>query len=51
MIENQKYWQNKFLFGNEYFEFISDITHFWNTQGGVALRALNKNDDAQLVGY
>lgn len=29
--ENQKYWQNRFLFGNEYHEFVYDIGLNWNT--------------------
>lgn len=45
MQENQKYWQNKFLFGAEYFEFISELTHFWDTVNPVPLRVLNRNND------
>lgn len=29
--ENQKYWQNRFLFGNEYHEFVYDLSLNWNT--------------------
>ena len=50
-LENQKYWQNKFLFGTEYFEFVSDITHFWDTANMVPLVVLNCNNDSAITGY
>jgi hypothetical protein len=51
LLENQKYWQNKFLFGSEYFEFISEVTHYWDTAQMVPLTTINKNNDGHLVGF
>jgi len=49
--ENQKYWHGKYLFAHEYFDFVSEVAHFWDTGNIVAQNALNKNNDAHLVGY
>lgn len=51
LLENQKYWQNKFLFGSEYFEFVSEVTHYWDTAHIVPLRCINKNNDSHIVGF
>ena len=48
--ENQKYWQSRFLFGNEYHEFIYDLALNWNTQCQIPKTYLTKNDDFHLVG-
>jgi hypothetical protein len=50
-LENQKYWQNKFLFGKEYFDFVNDVTHYWNTARIVPFTVLNKNDDAHICKF
>lgn len=50
-LENQKYWQNKFLFGKEYFEFVSDVTHYWDSANIVPKRVMNKNNDAHIVSF
>ena len=51
LLENQKYWQNKFLFGNEYFDFVSEVTHYWDTTHITPLSVVNKNADAHIVGF
>lgn len=51
LLENQKYWQNKFLFGAEYFDFLSELTHYWDTANIVPLTTINKNNDGHLVGF
>ena len=48
-LENQNYWQNKFLFGTEYFDFVSEITHDWDTANIIPRNYLNKNNDSHLV--
>lgn len=50
-LENQKYWHGKYLFASEYFEFVSDVTHFWDVANIIPLSCLNKNNDAHLVGH
>ena len=49
--ENQKYWQNRFLFGTEYHELIYDITLNWNTACIVPKQYQTKNDDYHIVGF
>ena len=49
--ENQKYWQNRFLFGQEYGEFVYDISLYWNTQTVIPRQYLTKNDDFHLTGF
>lgn len=49
--ENQKYWQNRFLFGNEYHEFVYDISLNWNTSNIIPKNNLTKNNDFHIVGY
>ncbi len=49
--ENQKYWQNRFLFGTEYHEFVYDIALNWNTSNLIPKNYLTKNNDFHLVGY
>lgn len=51
LLENQEYWQNKYLFGSEYFEFVNEIAHYWNTASIVPLQCANKNRDGHLVGF
>ena len=46
--ENQKYWQNRFLFGNEYNEFVWDISLNWNTSCIIPKNYLTKNDDFHI---
>lgn len=46
--ENQKYWQNRFLFGSEYNEFVYEISQFWNTSCIVNKTFLTKNDDFHI---
>lgn len=50
-LENQKYWHGKYLFADEYFEFVSDVTHFWDMANVIPLTCLNKNNDSHLVGH
>lgn len=47
--ENQKYWQNRFLFGQEYAEFVYDISLNWNTAMVIPKNYLTKNDDFHLT--
>ena len=49
--ENQKYWQNRFLFGAEYHEFVQDVSLYWNTSNIIAKNYLSKNNDFKLHGY
>jgi hypothetical protein len=49
-LENQKYWQNKFLFGQEYFDFVSEICHYWDTANIIPLISPNKNNDYLITG-
>ena len=50
LYENQKYWQNRFLFGNEYHDFVYDISQNWNTNNIIPKNYLTKNDDFHLNG-
>lgn len=50
-LDNQKYWHGKYLFAPEYFELVSEVTHYWDTANIIPLTSLNKNNDAHLVGY
>lgn len=47
--ENYKYWQNRFLFGNEYHEFVYNISLYWNTSCIIPKNFLTKNDDFHLL--
>jgi hypothetical protein len=47
--ENQKYWQNRFLFGNEYHEFVYDLSLNWNTSCLIPREYLTKNNDFHIV--
>ena len=49
LYENQKYWQNRFLFGNEYHEFVYDLSLNWNTSCLIPKEYLTKNNDFHLV--
>ena len=49
VYENQKYWQNRFLFGNEYFEFVYDVSLNWNTSSLLPKTGLTKNNDFHLL--
>ena len=49
--ENQKYWQNRFLFSNEYQEFVNDVSLYWNTSNILPRNTLTKNNDAHIVGW
>lgn len=49
LYENQKYWQNRFLFGNEYHEFVYDLSLNWNTSCLIPKEFLTKNNDFHLV--
>ena len=48
--ENIKYWQNRFLFGNEYQEFVYDLAMNWNTNFLIPKHVLSKNNDFHLAG-
>jgi hypothetical protein len=50
-LENQKYWQNKFLFGKEYLHFVTEITHEWDTANIIPMKSLNRNNDEQIVRF
>ena len=47
--ENQKYWQNRFLFGNEFHEFVYDLSLNWNTSCLIPKEFLSKNNDFHIV--
>lgn len=49
VYENQKYWQNRFLFGNEYMDFVYDLSLYWNTTTVIPRTYLTKNDDFDLM--
>jgi len=49
LYENQKYWQNRFLFGSEYHEFVSELCLQWNTSDYIFRGYLSKNNDFQLL--
>ena len=49
--ENQKYWQNRFLFANEFHEFVQDIALYWNTSCIIPNAFLTKNDDSAITGF
>jgi len=51
MLENQKYWQNKFLFGSEYFDFIAEVTHYWDTANIIPSTVINRNNDTHLTQF
>lgn len=51
LLDNQKYWQNKFLFGAEYFDFVSEISHYWDTGNIIPLISTNKNNDSHIAGF
>lgn len=46
--ENQKYWQNRFLFSPEYSEFVYDVAQNWNTNCIIPKQYLTKNDDFHI---
>ena len=46
--ENQKYWQNRFLFSTEYAELVQDVSVNWNTSVIIPKKFLNKNDDFHI---
>jgi len=47
--ENHKYWQNRFLFGSEYTEFILNLTANWNTTFRVPEMSIPYNNDLHLL--
>lgn len=49
-LENRKYWQNKFLFAQEYFDFVSDLSHSWDTSDNTPLKCMKINDDEHITG-
>lgn len=49
--ENQKYWQNRFLFAGEYPEFVHDLSLNWNTSCLIPKQYLTKNNDTHIVGF
>jgi len=48
-IDNQKYWMNKFLLGQEYSKFVSDVTHYWNTAYIIPMVVENRNIDTNIT--
>ena len=48
--DNNKYWQHRFLFNKEYFEFMLELCSLWNTGDIVPLNELTKNNDYHLHG-
>jgi prolyl oligopeptidase PreP (S9A serine peptidase family) len=50
-FENRNYWQNKFLFAQEYFDFVADLSYSWDTSENTPLNSLKKNDDEQITGH
>ena len=47
--ENHKYWQNRFLFGNEYHEFVGQITLHWNSSQIIPAITPCRNPDQPLL--
>lgn len=47
--ENTKYWQNRFLFGQEYPEFVKDLTQTWNSSCIIPREYLCYNDDQHIT--
>lgn len=45
---NHKYWQNRFLFSNEYTEFVCQLTAHWNTNFVIPTNSIDRNDDSHL---
>ena len=50
VYENQKYWQNRFLFGAEYHQFVYDISLYWNTSTIIPKHFMTKNNDFGRLG-
>lgn len=48
--ENRKYWQYRFLFSQEYSEFILELCSLWNTKHMVLLNYDTRNRDYHLCG-
>jgi hypothetical protein len=47
--DNHKYWQNRFLFGPEYFEFVQQIILHWNTNRVIPYEVSWRNNDYHLL--
>lgn len=47
--DNHKYWQNRFLFGAEYFEFAQQIMLYWNTNRVIPHEVSWRNNDYHLL--
>jgi len=50
LAENIKYWYNKFMFGEDYFEFVEKISLFWNSNENMLENYPSKNMDYHLRG-
>jgi hypothetical protein len=48
LLKNKKYWQKRFLFGEEYRDFVYDLSVKWNTSCYIPRKFLTKNNDFQL---
>jgi len=47
--DNHKYWQNRFLFGAEYFEFVQQVILYWNTNRVIPYEVSWRNNDYHLL--
>ena len=48
LLKNKKYWQKRFLFGDEYRDFVYDLSAKWNTSCYISREFLTKNNDFHL---
>ena len=48
--DNKKYWQNAYMFGREYFEFVMELVTTWNPSENAFSMYNTKNNDYHLCG-
>lgn len=48
-FENHRYWQNKYLFGKEYTQFVNEIAVNWNTLQRLPATIYSRNDDWNIM--
>ena len=47
-VNNQKYWQSKFLFSKEYISSVNELLMFWNTSQIIPYTKSTRNDDYHI---
>jgi hypothetical protein len=47
--DNHRYWQNRFLFGSEYTNFVQELSTHWNTTECIAALNSHRNNDWHLL--